>query len=108
MKLLLDEQVPARLARSFPVQFEVKTVQQMGWTSVENGALLRLAADNNFGALISADKNIAYQQNPAALAIPVVILAARDNRLPALQPLVPSVVRLLETRPEPDFYHVDV
>ena len=107
MKLLLDEQVPARLARAFPKPFEVRTVQQMGWTSVKNGVLLRLAADNGFEALISADKNMEYQQNLAGLVIPVIVLSARDNRLPALQPLVPSIVRLLDEQLEPSFYHVN-
>ena len=106
MKLLLDEQVPARLAHAFPEPFEVKTVQQMGWTSVKNGVLLRLAADNSFKALISADKSMEYQQNLAELAIPVLVLTARDNRLPALQPLVPSIIRLLEEQLEPGFYRV--
>lgn len=63
MKLLLDEQVLVRLAHSFPEQFEVRTAKQMGWASVKNGALLRLAADNGFSTLISADKNMEYQQN---------------------------------------------
>ena len=106
MKLLLDEQVPARLARAFPELFEVKIVQPMGWTSVKNGVLLRLAAGNGFKALISADKNTEYQQNKGELAIPVLVLTARDNRLPALQPLVPSIIRLLEEQLEPDFYRV--
>ena len=107
MKLLLDEQVPVRLARSFPEEFEVRTVRQMGWTSVKNGALLRLAADNSFDALISADKNMEYQQNLNELAVPVIVLSARDNRLPALQPLVPSIIRLLGEALEPNFYRID-
>ena len=106
MKLLLDEQVPVRLAHSFPEQFEVRTAKQMGWASVKNGALLRLAADNGFSAPISADKNMEYQQNPAELAIPVIVLSVRDNRLPALQPLMPSIIRLLSERLEPGFYRV--
>ena len=107
MKLLLDEQVPARLARSFPKPFEVRTVQQMGWASVKNGALLRLAADSGFGALVSADKNMEYQQNLTELAIPILILSARDNRLPALEPLVPSIIRLLKDQLKPGFYRVN-
>ena len=107
MKLLLDEQVPVRLARSFPEQFEVRTVRQMGWASVKNGALLRLAAENGFRALVSADKNMEYQQNLKELAIPVIVLTAKDNRLPALQPLVPGIVRLFDETLEPDFYHVN-
>ena len=79
----------------------------MGWTEVQNGALLKLATENGFGAPISADKNMEYRQNPTGLAIPVVVLATRDNRLPALQPLVPSVVELLDTVPPPGFYRIE-
>ena len=58
MKLLLDEQVPRRLANEFPDEFVVKTAQEMGWSSERNGALLSLAADQGFDALITADKNM--------------------------------------------------
>ena len=43
MKLLLDECVDWRLARDI-VGHDVKTARQMGWTTVENGALLTLAS----------------------------------------------------------------
>ena len=46
MKLLRDEQVPARLSREFPEKYDVHTVQKMGWASTKNGELLKLAADN--------------------------------------------------------------
>lgn len=55
MKLLLDEQVPARLAREFPADYDVQTVQRMGWASTKNGELLKLAASEGFIALLSAD-----------------------------------------------------
>ena len=42
MRLLLDESVPRRLVRHFPAH-EVKTVVEMGWGGVKNGALLKLA-----------------------------------------------------------------
>ncbi len=56
MKLLLDEQVPARLAREFPEKYDVHTVQKMGWASAKNGELLKLAAADGFVALLSADR----------------------------------------------------
>ena len=79
----------------------------MGWANVLNGALLKLAADHEFTALVSADKNMEYQQNSSGLMIPVVVLATRDNRLPALQPLVPGVIKLLDSSPRPGFYRID-
>src|SRR5438309_2116348 len=39
MRVLLDECVPRQLVRELP-DCEVRTVQQMGWSGVKNGALL--------------------------------------------------------------------
>ncbi|MDB3935518.1 hypothetical protein N9383_02220 [Granulosicoccus sp.] len=58
MKLLLDEQVPARHALEFPENFDVHTFQEMGWASAKNGKLLKLAAAEGFVALFSTDKNL--------------------------------------------------
>jgi len=38
MKLLLDEQIPRRLAREFPRELVVKTAKEMGWGNERNGA----------------------------------------------------------------------
>jgi hypothetical protein len=43
MRLLLDESVPRRCRRALPAH-TVKTVVEMGWSGVKNGALLALAA----------------------------------------------------------------
>jgi hypothetical protein len=42
VKILLDERVDQRLTRDF-VGHEVRTVEQMGWKSKQNGELLALA-----------------------------------------------------------------
>jgi hypothetical protein len=44
MRVLLDEQLPRRLAREL-VGHDVSTAQQQGWISVKNGELLGFAAD---------------------------------------------------------------
>lgn len=90
MRLLLDECVPARLARALPAH-SVVTVVQAGWSGVKNGTLLALAAASGFDALITVDKNLRYQQNPEALAVRVVVLDAVSNELKALLPLVPRL-----------------
>jgi hypothetical protein len=41
MRVLLDECVPRQLRRDLE-GFDVKTVQEMGWAGVKNGALLSL------------------------------------------------------------------
>jgi len=107
MKLLLDEQVPRRLAAEFPSHYSVKTAQHMGWASERNGALLKLAAEHDFDELITADKNMEYQQNTESLPLTVVVMAPVFNRLAYLVPLVPSVVSILESGSSNKFYRVD-
>lgn len=86
MRLLLDESVPASLRRHLRGH-EVRTVVELGWQGVRNGHLLILAAAE-FDALITVDKNMPYQQNAAALPLPVFVLSARSNELKALLPLI--------------------
>ena len=95
MRLLPDEAVPRRLATFFPADDEVRTVPQMGRTGTGNGALLRLAADRGFDALVTVDRGIAHEQNPYDLPIAVVIMTAVRSRLEDLRPLVPGVVGVL-------------
>ncbi len=42
MKILIDESLPRYLKRIL-IGYDAKTVQEMGWAGVENGALFRLA-----------------------------------------------------------------
>ena len=95
MRLLLDESFPRRLGSRFPAIHEVRTVPEMGWAGTGNGALLRLAADGGFDALVTVDRGIAYQHNQDDLPIPVVVMLAVRNRLEELEPLVPEVVSVL-------------
>ena len=93
MRLLLDECVPKRLKRELHGH-EAKTVQDMGWAGIKNGALLRLA-DGQFDALLTVDQGLEYQQNLSGLRISVVIMTAPSNDVDDLHPLLPAVKRLL-------------
>ena len=106
MKLLLDENMPRPLASAFPKPFTVRTVQQMGWTGIENGRLLSLAADQGFDALITVDRGMEYQQNVDELPIPVIVMRPHRVRLGDLQPLVPEVVSILMGDLQRRFYRV--
>jgi hypothetical protein len=66
------------------------TTTFMGWAGTKNGALLGLAASEQFHALITTDAAIEDQQNLATLPVSVVILHARSNGLRDLLPLVPN------------------
>ena len=89
MRLLLDESVPRRL-RQHLTGHDVSTVVDMGWSGVQNGALLALAG-TAFDAFITVDKNLPYQQNLQALPVAVLLLSAVSNELPVLLRLVPAL-----------------
>lgn len=94
MRLLLDECVPARVARALPLH-QVSTVVQAGWSGIKNGQLLALAAAGRFDALITVDKNLRYQQNPHTLPVAVVVLDAASNELTCLLPILPALEHAL-------------
>jgi predicted nuclease of predicted toxin-antitoxin system len=61
VKILLDECVPARLARSL-TGHTVTTVQKRGWSGTKNGELLALA-EQEFDAFVTVDRKLATQQD---------------------------------------------
>jgi hypothetical protein len=86
---------------------EVRTVAAVGWSGMENGELLRLAAEH-FDVLITADRNLEHQQNLRTLPVSVVVLAASTNRLESLAPLVPQLLELLKALPPRRLVHIGV
>lgn len=93
MKVLLDECVDWRLARDMSGH-EVKTARQMGWSTIKNGELLALAAEE-FDVFVTVDRNLSFQQNFSALDIAIIVLRATSNRLADLRPLVPELLAIL-------------
>ena len=93
MRVLLDESLPRDLGKEL-TGHEVQTVRQAGWAGLTNGNLLRRAA-GQFVVLVTGDRNLEFQQNRAALPIPVVILIAVSNRIESLRPLIPDLLRAL-------------
>jgi hypothetical protein len=72
MRLLLDENLP-RALKALLAPREAKTVQELGWGSIKNGALV-LKAEGMFDVLLTADKNLRYQQNLKDRKIAIVEL----------------------------------
>lgn len=66
----------------------------MGWSGTRNGELLSRAA-SQFDVFVTADQNLQYQQNLGALPVAVIILAAKNNRINTLRPLVPDLLEAL-------------
>jgi hypothetical protein len=68
-----------------------KTARQMGWTAIENGELLALAAQE-FDVFVTVDRNLAFQQVLTEFDLAVIVLEARTNRLADLKALMPKLL----------------
>lgn len=91
MRVLLDEQLPRHLVREIRGH-EVSTVQRWGWAGLKNGELLQVAADTGFQVLVTADRNLQFQQNLSRSRIGIILLIAPSNALEDLLPLVPNLL----------------
>lgn len=94
MRVLLDECLPRRLKNNLSPH-EARTVAEMGWSGVKNGALLGLA-EAGFDVFLTVDRNLQYQQHVSAYNISIIVLIARSNAFERLQPLVPLVLEALQ------------
>jgi predicted nuclease of predicted toxin-antitoxin system len=84
MKVLLDECSPAPIKKALK-RFEIFTVEDPGLKGVENGELMA-AAEGRFDVIITADKNLRYQQNLVDRRIAIIELPFNSWR--RLKPLL--------------------
>lgn len=106
MKILLDENLPAKVKYNFGEGFEIKTVKNMGWLGKKNGELLGLAAFNGFDLFITLDKNLKLQQNLDKVDLKFILLLAIDNKHQTIQPFIDQVKLLLNKDSLPKFSEV--
>jgi Domain of unknown function (DUF5615) len=94
--VLLDENLPRKLARNFDPDVVALTVAGRGWAGLENGELLELAQEE-FDVFVTVDKGIPHQQDLSRFDIAVIVLEARSNAIEDLVPLVPRTVEALRS-----------
>ena len=75
MKVLFDQGTPAPLRDHLP-EHRVDTLAAKGWSDKDNGALLDLAEEAGYDALVTTDQNLRHQQNLTGRQIGIVILLA--------------------------------
>jgi hypothetical protein len=93
-RILLDECIPRPLAGHLTSHY-VRTVPQLGWASIVNGELIKLA-ETEFDVFITVDKGILYQQNLRSTSLGFIVLRVDSNRLEDLLPLVPDIISCLK------------
>ena len=82
MRVLLDRNVPDQMRRHLRGH-AVRTTEEHGWNRLTNGDLLKIAEAERFDVLVTADQNLAYQQNLKDRKISLVVLGT--NRLSLLE-----------------------
>lgn len=100
MRILLDEDVPVGLMQ-YLAGHQVDSVNFVGWKGARNGDLLNLAVKAGYAVLVVIDKHLPSQQNLSKFDIAVVLLHPYNERktLPDLLPLVPELLRVIESVP---------
>ncbi len=96
MRVLLDENMPRKLAYLFEVGVEVRTIAQCGWKGTKNGALLHLA-EPTFEVFVTMDQGIPHEQNLKGYDLGFILMEARSNRYEDLAPLMRKVNQSIKT-----------
>lgn len=71
-KVILDENVPVGPRHYLP-DFEVVTVDYLGWNGTRNGALIQ-KIDGTYDVLVTGDRSLRYQQNLRERRVSIVEL----------------------------------
>ena len=90
-RLLLDENLPRKLKDLFSSEFDVTSVPDLGWQSKKNGELLSAMDAVGIEFLLTADRNLRFQQNFEKYAVRIVVLRSFDNRLKTLAPNIAKI-----------------
>lgn len=98
MKILLDENIPRVLKKRLGKTQKVFTVQEMEWDGMRNGELLGLMLANDFEILITADKNLHFQQSLKNFSISVLLLDLKFIRPDTVVELAPSILKILKAK----------
>ena len=94
MRILVDECLPRQLKTWLEDAnrgLVASTVVEQGWAAFKNGKLLRAASEGRFNVLVTADKNMYYQQSFAGLALSGLVIPS--NRKLLVQKSVQAILK---------------
>lgn len=83
-RVLLDENLDRRLKNYFSAALQVTSVPDLGWQSKKNGELLTSMDAEGITYLVTADRNLQFQQNLDRYSVVLVVVATPDTRLRSL------------------------
>ena len=104
--IIVDECLPNRLTEVLSYHgHEAILFQKAGYGGLKDGALLQ-EIQGKFDAFITIDGNLTHQQNLSENSVGVIVLAALTNTFEDIEPLVPDILRALETLKSGDVVYV--
>jgi hypothetical protein len=103
MLVLFDQSTPAPLRHALNAHVVVEAIER-GWERLENGALIDAA--EAFEILVTADKNIRFQQNLIGRKIAIVVLG--NAQWPVLRRYVDRVVAALNEATPGSYTEVEI
>jgi hypothetical protein len=94
MRILFDQGTLAPLRRHLHPS-AVDTTGELGWATVTNGDLLKLAEDNGYDVFVTTDQNLRYQQNLTGRRLGIVVLMSTS--WPRFQQRIPEILAAIST-----------
>ncbi len=105
MLILFDHSTPAPLRYALRGHVVVEAVER-GWERLVNGDLLNTAEAAGFELLLTADKNLSYQQNLTGRKIAIIVLG--NAQWPTLRRYVERVVAAVDAATPGSFTEVEI
>jgi hypothetical protein len=105
MLILFDHSTPSPLRHSLDGHVVVEAVER-GWEKLSNGDLLDAAQAAGFELMVTADKNLRYQQNLTGRKIAIVVLG--NAQWPVLRRYVDRVVAVVNEATPGSFTEVGI
>jgi hypothetical protein len=97
MRILFDQGTPVPLRRTLSGH-DVATAYELGWSTVTNGDLIRLAQQEGYELLISTDTNLQYQQNLKDRNLAILVLTTTSwPRIRQITDRIKAAIALIET-----------
>jgi hypothetical protein len=105
MLILLDNGTPAPLRHALKGHVVVEAIER-GWDRLVNGELMAQAEAAGLELLLTTDKNMRYQQNPAGRRIAFVVIG--NQQWPTLRGYLDRVVVVVNAARPGSFSEVDI
>ena len=105
MRILFDQGTPVPLRRSLDAH-EVATAYELGWSTVTNGDLIRLAEQEGYELLITTDTNLRYQQNLENRNIAILVLTTTS--WPRIRLVADRDVTVIESMQDRSYQELEI